>query len=273
MDCLYNHAQMFPRLAALLVAFVGLPAANGSLDAADLGSLKAGSTLRVLVASDESPDTFAVEPGPRAGFERELIEGFAKVQGLTVAAVPVKTHADRIPALLAGKGDVIVAIFDTEDRRRLIDFTAEVMPTHNVAVTMRPRAPVASLEELRKLRVGVIHGTKPAEAALEAGIPPASIQGFEKVAQLLDALKTGTVAAAVLPISELALAGKRVVGLEAGTTIGSPGTIAWAVRKEDGALRAALTDYLANTRKGGSWNRLVLKYFGEETLRVLGRAR
>jgi ABC-type amino acid transport substrate-binding protein len=168
---------------------------------------------------------------------------------------------------------MIVAIFDTEDRRRLVDFTAEVMPTHNVAVTMRPRAAVASLEELRKLRVGVIHGTKPAEAALEAGIPPASIQSFEKVAQLLDALRVGTVAAAVLPISELALAGKRVVGLEAGTTIGPPGTIAWAVRKEDGALRAALTDYLANTRKGGSWNRLVLKYFGEETLRVLGRAK
>jgi len=263
---------MFPGLAALLLVPLGLVPADGS-PSADLGSLRSGGTLRVLVASDESPDTFSVQPGPRAGFERELIEGFAKVQGFTVAPVPVKTHADRIPALLAGKGDVIVAIFDTEDRRKLVDFTAEVMPTHNVAVTMRPRAAVASLEELRTLRVGVVQGTKPAEAAIEAGIAPASVQGFEKVAQLLEALKVGKVAAAVLPISELALAGKHFVGLEAGTTIGPPGTIAWAVRKEDGALRAALSDYLVNTHKAGSWNRLVLKYFGKETLRVLGRAK
>ena len=227
-----------------------------------------------MVASDEAPETFSVDPGDRPGFERELIEGFAKVQGLEVTAVPVKTHADRIPALVAGKGDVIVAIFDLEERRKLVDFTAEVMPTHNVAVTTRPRPPVPNLDELRKLKVGVIQGTQPAQATVAAGgVPPSSIQAFDTIARLLDALKNGSIGAAVLPISELALAGKRVAGLEAGTTVGAPGTSAWAVRKEDGALRTALSDYLANTRRSGSWNRLVLKYFGEETLRVLGRGR
>jgi ABC-type amino acid transport substrate-binding protein len=261
------------RLRASGLAALALAAA-GPLPAADLAELKAKKSIRVVVASDEAPETFAVEPGGRPGFERELIEGFAKVHGLAVTAVPVKAHADRIPALVAGKGDVIVAIFDTEERRKLVDFTAEVMPTHNVAVTVHPRPRVANLDELRKLKVGVIEGTQPAQATVESGgVPPSSVQAFDTLARLLDALKAGTVGAAVMPMSELALASKRFPGLEAGTTVGAPGTSAWAVRREDSALRAALNDYLANIRRSGSWNRLVIKYFGEETLRVLGRAR
>jgi ABC-type amino acid transport substrate-binding protein len=91
--------------------------------------------------------------------------------------------------------------------------------------------------------------------------------------ELLRALKSGEVAAAVLPISELALASKRVKGLEAGMTVGAPGTVAWAVRKEDTALRSALDDYLANVRRSPSWSRLVVQYFGDQALTVLGRAR
>jgi ABC-type amino acid transport substrate-binding protein len=89
----------------------------------------------------------------------------------------------------------------------------------------------------------------------------------------LRSLKEGEVGAAVLPISELALASKRVAGLEAGITVGAPGTVAWAVRKEDAALRVALDDYLANVRRSPSWSRLVVQYFGDQALTVLGRAR
>src|SRR5262245_30702081 len=125
---------MLTGIAASLMLPVLLGAA-GAPQTPGVGSLKAGAALRVLLSADEAPETFSLLPGARPGFERELIEGFAKVHGLTVQAVPVKIPADRIPALLAGKGDVIVAIFDTEDRRKVVDFTAEVMPTHNVAVT------------------------------------------------------------------------------------------------------------------------------------------
>jgi membrane-bound lytic murein transglycosylase MltF len=56
-------------------------------------------------------------------------------------------------------------------------------------------------------------------------------------------------------------------------TVGAPGTVAWAVRKEDTALRVALDDYLANMRRSPSWSRLVVQYFGNQALTVLGRAR
>ena len=50
-------------------------------------------------------------------------------------------------------------------------------------------------------------------------------------------------------------------------------TVAWAVRKEDNALRTSLDDYLTNVRRSETWSRLVVQYFGDQALAVLGRAR
>jgi ABC-type amino acid transport substrate-binding protein len=254
---------------ALAVSLVTVAAGAG--EALDLADVKARGALRVIIAADESPDTFALVAGTRPGFERDIMERFAQLQGLKLEVVRAPGYADRIPMLLRGDGDVIAAIFDTPDRREKVVFTTEVIPTHNVAVTLPPRAAVRRVEDLRGARVGVIRGTKPAEAAAEAR--PRDLVPYEKMEDLLRALKAGEVGAAVLPISELALAGKRLAGLEAGMTVGDRGTVAWAVRKEDTALRVALDDYLGNVRRGPTWSRLVVEYFGDQALTVLGRAR
>src|SRR5512140_1109082 len=96
-------------LRPIVILFAALTGAAPGFGA-DLPEVKAAGVLRVIVAADEDPATFAMEPGPNPGFERELIEGFAKANRVTVPAVPEKSHADRIPALQAGKGDVIDAI-------------------------------------------------------------------------------------------------------------------------------------------------------------------
>lgn len=241
--------------------------------AADLEQMRLRGTLRVIVAADESAETFALTAGPDPGFERELLESFARVQGLQLEVVGVTGYADRIPRLLKGDGDVIVAIFDTEDRRKLVAFTGEVMPTHNVAVTIKP-ALVSDVAALKALpSVGAIKGAKPAEAAAEAGVPASALRLFETRNALLQALRAKQVAAVVLPVSELALAGREFADLQAGAIVGPPGRIAWAVRPEDEALRAALDEHLLGVRRGATWSRLVVKYFGDQTLAVLGRAR
>jgi ABC-type amino acid transport substrate-binding protein len=256
---------------AWVVAVVGIVASPLPSAASDLPEAKRRGLLRAIVAADEAPETFALGAGGDPGFERELLEGFVRLEGMTLAPVPAKGYADRIPMLRRGEGDLIVAIFDTEDRRRLVDFTVEVMPTHNVAVTLSPRPPVATLVELRSLRVGVVKGTKPAETALEAGIAPAALTGFATREDLVDGLQRGQVLAVILPVSELAVCAKRVTGLQAGTTVGPRGKVAWAVRKEDRALRDALDRYLGNVRRGPTWSRLIVKYFGDQALSVLGR--
>ena len=245
----------------------------GGLSAADLPEIKSRGVLRVVVAADEAPETFAIAESETPGVEREMLEGFMRLHDLRLAVVTAKSHADRIPMLTRSEGDLIVAIFDTPDRHRFVDFTVEVMPTRNVAVTAAPNPPMYAIEELRRSKVAAIRGAKPAEAAAEAGVPRASIVLFDRVEDLVDALKRGQVAAAVLPVSELALASRRAPGLQAGVTVGDPGVVAWAVRKEDVALRAALDEYLGNLRRTPAWSRLIVKYFGGEALNVLGRRR
>jgi ABC-type amino acid transport substrate-binding protein len=260
--------RALPRRAAAVFTLLGLSVSAG---AADLVDVKIRGALRVIIAADESPDTFALTPGSRPGFERELMERFAQLHDLKLEVVRAPGYADRIPMLMRGEGDVIAAIFDTPDRRDKIAFTAEVIPTHNVAVTLPPHSAIQRVEDLRAAKIGVIRGAKPAEAATEAGVK--AVVGYERLDDLLRALKSNEVGAAVLPISELALAAKRVPGLEAGMAVGPAGTVAWAVRKEDTALKAALDEYLANVRRSPSWSRLVVQYFGDQALTVLGRSR
>jgi ABC-type amino acid transport substrate-binding protein len=255
-----------------VLAALGLVAWPQPSAASDLPEAKQRGMLRAIVAADEAPETFARGAGGDPGFERELLEGFVRLEGMTLEAITAKGYADRIPMLRRGEGDLIVAIFDTEDRRRLVDFTVEVMPTHNVAVTLSPRPPVATLAELRSLRVGVVKGTKPAETALEAGVPAAALTGFATREDLVDGLQRGQVLAVILPVSELAVCAKRVAGLQAGLTVGPRGKVAWAVRRQDRALRDALDRYLGNVRRGPTWSRLIVKYFGDQALSVLGRA-
>jgi ABC-type amino acid transport substrate-binding protein len=267
-----NRGGLWVSIAVAAVA-LATGVSSGPAAASDLGELQARGLLRVVVSSDEAEETFSLRPGTEPGFERELIESFARLHGLKVEPVPAKTLADRIPALLEGKGDVIVAIFDTPERRERVDFTAEVMPTYNVAVTHKPHAALHDATQLPKERVGATVGGQPAEAALAAGVPAAALQTFERTDVMLEALQKGRLTVVVLPVSELALASKRFPGLEAGATVGPVGTVAWAVRKQDDQLKRALNEYLANARKSGSWNRLIVKYFGDQVLKVLGRAR
>jgi ABC-type amino acid transport substrate-binding protein len=141
-----------------------------------------------------------------------------------------------------------------------------------VAVTRKPAPAVVDLAALKALpSVGAIKGAKPAEAATQEGVAASSLRLFETRDGLLEALHGNKVAAVVLPISELALAVREFPDLQAGVTVGPPGRISWAVRKEDEALRAALDEHLLNVRRGATWSRLVVKYFGEQALTVLLR--
>jgi len=248
-----------PLCAALLLAASPL--------AADLAELKARGTLRVIVAAEEAAETF--DPAGQArGFERELVDGFARLEGLKVEVVAAKGYPERIPLLLAGKGDLVVAIFDTPERRQQVAFTTEVMPTYNVAVTLPPRPAPKDLAELRKQRVGVLKGTAPLEDVAAAGV--AALQKYDSSEAMLQGLLHGEVAALVMPVSELALAMKAQPTLQPGVQVGASGQVAWAVRREDAALRAALDRHLANVHRSAAWNRLLVKYFGEQAPLVLG---
>jgi ABC-type amino acid transport substrate-binding protein len=200
-----------------------------------------------------------------------MLEGFARLKRLQLKVVPVRTFNDRIPALLRGEGDVIVGLVDTPERRRQIDFTGEVLPVRHLVVTHRPATPVRSAEELRRKKAGTIRSTTWARETLAAGVPESQVEYFPDTEPMLEALAAGRVEAVVMTISDFTLAAARHPGLEAGVFLGEASRAAWGVRRADPVLKAELDAYLENLRTGASWSRLIVKYFGEKALTVLGR--
>ena len=200
-----------------------------------------------------------------------MLEGFARLKRLKLEVVPVKAFSDRIPALLRGDGDVIVGLVDTAERRKQVDFTAEVLPVRHLVVTQKPGPTVRTVEEFRTRKAGTLRGTTWAHETLAAGVPESQVEYFPDTEPMLQALAAGRVDAVVMTLSDFTLATERHPGLEAGVLLGEPAHAAWGVRKQDPKLKAELDDYIENLRSGASWNRLVLTYFGEKALSALGR--
>jgi ABC-type amino acid transport substrate-binding protein len=250
--------------AASFMAFVAPPARA----AGDLPGIETRGTLRILVPADETPEMFAFERGTSPGFEREMLEGFAALRKVKIEVIPIERFEDILPALQRGQGDIVTGINDTAARRQAVDFTVEVLPSRHVAVTRKPHPAVDTVFQFRAEKVGVLKGTTWADTAVAAGVRP---ELFAEEKDVLAALKSGRITATVLSGTEFILVQRHDSDLQAGVALGSPGSAAWAVRKEDHQLKSALDAYLTGLRHTGSWSRLVVKYFGRDALDVLGK--
>jgi membrane-bound lytic murein transglycosylase F len=259
--------------ARTLAALVVLVAAVGRLQALDLDEIEKRGTLRVLAVVQNQPDEF-VTMTLGVGFDREILDGFARLHRLRLEIVPQASWDHLVPALQQGKGDLIAGRFTvTDSRRRLIEFTAEVFPTRNVVVTRRPHRSVVTLEQLRQEKVGTVKGTSLAEAVAAAGVPPANVDDSLPTGTLPAALKAGKVTSVVLGLENAISARQQDSELELGLFLGPPRSLAYGVRREDKLLLKSLDEYIGHFRRSASWSQLVVKYFGEQALEVLKKAR
>jgi ABC-type amino acid transport substrate-binding protein len=255
---------------ALLLAFLARPAAGLALD---LPEIKKRGSLRVLVA-EGAPEFFSWKPGTAAGLDREILEGFARLNRLDLAIVPVTSGMALIPALLKDQGDVVAGgVAVTEALSRQIEFSSEVFPTRYVVLTRKPHRVVRTMEELREERVGVVRGSGPAEAVAEAGIPSGQVDDTLPPGGVPQALKAKKVTAAILGVEYAIPAQKGDPDLQLGLFVGPRRSLAFGVRKEDVKLRQSLNEYLANLRRTPTWNRLVLTYFGPSAVEILRAAK
>ena len=259
-----------PRALALtlLLAATCLPAFS-----ADLAAVKARGVLRVLAVELHEPDEFFQFSGA-PGFDREILEGFARLHAVRLEPVGVAGWHDLVPALVADRGDVVAGRFTvTEERKQRIAFTRETFPTRNVVLTRLPAPAVKSLAELRTLRVGTVRGSSMAEAVAHAGVPPANVDDTIRSGGLPAALAAGRVTAVVLGVESAITAQRDDPKLQLGLFLGPPGSLAFGVRRGDQALLAELDTFIQNLRRTATWNRLAVKYFGDSAPEVLRQAR
>src|SRR5262245_57788511 len=176
-------------------------------EARDLPDIKKQGRLRVVaVVEEREPEFVSLKPGGAPGFDREIMEGFARIQGVGLEFVIAPNWQVLMPSLVEGKGDMVAGrVSDTPSRRSKADFTSEVFPTRIVVVTRKPRAGVASLGELTGLRLGTVMGTSMVDAIRSAGLPTQKLVPLA-AGQLSDALRDGKVDAAVWALEGALLA-------------------------------------------------------------------
>jgi len=229
--------------------------------------------LRVLRMDARPDDPFFNLSDERPGFDRELLEGFARLYKLRLEIVTVPSWEDLVPALLGKKGDIAAGRFTvTPARAKVIAFTVEAFPTRHVVLTRKPNRTILTRDELRGAKVAAVKGSAVEEAVLAAGVPRANLVNIGPTVSA-DALKDARVTAVVTNVETAVVEARTDSALQLGLFLGPPRSMAYAVRKEDTALRKALDDYLENTRRSAVWNRLVVKYFGQAGLEILKTAR
>jgi peptidoglycan lytic transglycosylase F len=243
--------------------------AAGSV-ASDLPEIRKSGVLRVLVV-DGSPSFFRVAGTGEPGLDREVLDGFARLHGLSVGVVVTPSWAALVPWLLDGRGDLLAGgVTETPARSQKIDFTAEVMPTRQVLVTRKPTRVLASADQLRGEKVGTVRGSSMAEALQAEGI---DFDSSIPSGGVPDALREGRITATLSGIEDALLYQRGDPGIQIGGFLGPPGSLAFGVRKDAPRLKQALDEYVANLRRTPTWARLVVKYFGDSAPELLRRAR
>jgi membrane-bound lytic murein transglycosylase MltF len=238
---------------------------------ADLADVRKRTQLRVLVA-EGTPRFFSWKAGTAPGLEREILQGFARLQRVDLAIVPVASRAALLPALIKGEGDVAAGGLCTEDAAD-VDYSSEVLPSRYVVVSRRPGQSVLTPDELRAHKIGVPKGAAVAEALAAIGVSEGHVDASLDGAGLLAALNAGRVSACVLRVEQAIPAQREDPDLLLGMYIGGKASLAFALKKEDTQLRSALSEYVSNLRRSAAWNRLVLSYFGDAAADILRASR
>jgi membrane-bound lytic murein transglycosylase F len=242
---------------------------------ADLTEVKKSGTLRVLVNVDvRRPEFFSVAPGTAPGFDQEILRGFARVHDLKLEPVVVDGWEALVPALLAGKGDVIAGRFTvTAARKEQIEFTREVFPYRLVVLTRKPHPVVSTLAQLRSEKVGTTRGSSLIEGLDAAGVPLANRDDKIPTGAYVEALRSGRVSAVVWGL-ECAIPSQREdPEIELGIFVGTPGSLAYGVRKDDAALLRALDEHVGALRRSPMYFNLVRRYFGQDAPQIVEKVR
>jgi membrane-bound lytic murein transglycosylase MltF len=191
------------------------------------------------------------------------------------AFIPV-ARGDLIPALVAGKGDIVIASFGvTAEREKLVDFSSPLVPNVSEVVVSGPGAPaISSVVDLAGKQVFVRRSStyyeslvslnrrfaaekKPAVIIKEA---PETLEDED----LIEMANAGLVPFIVVA-DFYADFWKQVfpaITVHKDVALRTGGNIAWAIRKDSPQLKVAVDDFAVRNARGTSiGNQIMAKYF------------
>lgn len=234
-----------PWLYGLVCCWISLLALQ--VEARDFADIKRDGHLKALYWSGYEAYL------PRAGFpleaEKKAVEKFARQHNLKVEFLPIESFDGLIPALNAGKGDLIATnLTITPSREREVSFTHAVANTYEYLV--RPaNKPLANTEALNQLQLTIPRGTAFADTArglksVYNGLRIHYLEDPLSTDALLDRLVAGEIQLTILDGNTLSAVSQYRDDIKRSFQASGKRSIAWAVEKNNGALLAALNRFL-----------------------------
>ena len=219
---------------------------------------QAQSVLRVATDPTFPPFEYS-EGGKRVGFDIELIEAIARTMNRQVEWTDIDFKG-LIPGLLAKRFDVAAsAIYITDDRKKVVDFTDPYYPGGLVIMTAKGNSTIHGPEDLNGKKVTVQVGTKSVNY-LKDNFPGVERVEVEKNQEMFQLVEIGRADAAVTgkPAAKLYARSRGTLQV-----IDKPLTVeeyGYAIRKDEPDLLKAFNDALKKLRSDGTYQQLVNKY-------------
>ncbi len=249
----------------------------------DLPKIRKRGVLRALVAPSRT-DCFLDGARPRGIFV-DLLEPYRKSlnKGLkrrdlqvVIKYVIVPFH-DLIPALLEGRGDVVVAnLTITPEREAKVAFAhGETNSVDELLVVHKDVAGIESLNDLAGRTVQVLAGSSYAshlralsERLVATGAAPVNVveaDPYLATEDLLELTNAGVIDVTVADDYRARLWARVLpdIVVREDVKVNTAGTIGWAVRKENPQLLKSLQAFAAKVRAGSLLgNTLLKRYYG-----------
>lgn len=218
---------------------------------------------KLLVAIDLGSPPFGQTDAQMqpTGSDVETAKLLAADWGMPLEIVQV-TSPNRVPFLLTGKADMVIASFSvTEERKKVIDFS-NAYGVIQIVVAAKKGTDIKDYAALAGKRVGTTRGSSNDKefTALNTG---AQIVRFDDDATLITALVSGQV--------DIMATSPQVMAAANGRASGSPFEVkivvktnpyAIGIRKGEATLQAALNEWISTNLANGKLNEIYKKYNG-----------
>jgi polar amino acid transport system substrate-binding protein len=245
-------------LAAVLL--LGITAARPAA-AQTVDEIISRGTINIGVLVDLPPYGILNAQQQPDGYDVDVAKLLGKYLGVKVNLVQL-TGPNRIPYLMTNKIDIIVATFGiTPERAKQVLFSIPYSAIENVIFAPKDKK-IASMEDLKGLRVGVPRGTVQDVILTQALGSSVKMARFDDDPSTYQALITGQVDA----IAETGLTGDDIFGKNPGANIERKFTLLQqpngiTVRKDQWNLHQWVNTFIYFVKNNGELNAIHEKWF------------
>ncbi|MEP9368843.1 transporter substrate-binding domain-containing protein [Xanthobacter sp. VNH20] len=254
------------RIAGTLALAAALIAGPLAASAETPAGIKQRGKLLVAIDVSHPPYGMLDAQAKETGSDVETAKLLAQDLGVPLEVVPV-SGANRVPSLLAGKVDLVIASFSiTPERKKVVDYSIPygVIP---VVVSAPKSMAIKSAADLAGKSIAVARGTT-ADIELTRTIKDAKVAAnivrYEDEATANTAVATGQQDILAAALSTANAVAEQNPGKQLEVKIEMAAyPMAIGLRKTDPELKAAVNEWVAANLKNGKLNDIYKKYFGQ----------